>query len=48
MGAHGVRTTKTDGTSPATGSEPTPGGKPTTAVGPIPRRRAARSPASTS
>lgn len=36
MGAQGVRATKTDGTSPATGSEPTPGGKPTTAFGPTP------------
>lgn len=36
MGAQGVRTTKTDGTSPATGSLPTPGGKPTTATGPTP------------
>ncbi len=39
MGAQGVRTTKTDGTSPATGSGPTPGGKPAQSASPAPARR---------
>lgn len=39
MGAQGVRTTKTDGASPATGGGPTPGGKPAQSASPAPARR---------
>lgn len=48
MGTRGARAAKADGGKPAQSATTTPGGKHVRGATPPPRRRAARSPASTS